>query len=82
MALDYLHVNHILHRDVKVKDLFKFNNSRFYVVNIPETLRTSFVLMLFPHLFQCSNIFLTKNQDIRLGKWPYPLYPHTALGPS
>lgn len=82
MALDYLHVNHILHRDVKVKDFFKFNNIRCYKADIPENFQNQLFMMLFPRLFQCSNIFLTKNQDIRLGKWHCPSDSHTSLSMS
>lgn len=66
MALEYLHANHILHRDVKVNGSYKFNNCRCYVARTYENFEGQLCFDDFPH-FQCSNIFLTKDQDIRLG---------------
>jgi serine/threonine protein kinase len=61
LAVGYLHSNYVLHRDLKVSEeiimMLSFgSSSRQYNV--------------FLSFLQCSNIFLTKDHDIRLGQSP------------
>lgn len=60
LAIDYLHSNRVLHRDLKVHSVFNIERSMISVW--PLVTRIWFFLL------QLSNIFLTKENDIRVGK--------------
>lgn len=60
LAVEYLHANFVLHRDLKVENwIIKFMKLSFSHWSFEDDL----ILYV-----QCSNIFLTKDQDVRLGK--------------
>ena len=61
LAVEYLHSNFVLHRDLKVcVQAVRFSFS-------PQWMSSLYMLICLLLSWQCSNIFLTKDQDIRLG---------------
>lgn len=62
LALDYLHCNRVLHRDLKVNEHCPYPHKSIHQVSASPN------MPLAPVLLQCSNILLTKDNNIRLGK--------------
>lgn len=71
LAVEYLHSNFVLHRDLKVCEIQELTYLNWVSIQLYFN-----VAWFFIPARQCSNIFLTKDQDIRLGKslmnffWP------------
>lgn len=64
LAVEYLHSNFVLHRDLKVCT-FNIRLYRFIYFSLQYIYRDNFCILL----WQCSNIFLTKEKDVRLGNY-------------
>lgn len=62
LAVEYLHSKYVLHRDLKVL-------SRVLTTNVSILIcpKHHITYMELSFSLQCSNIFLTKDQDVRLG---------------
>lgn len=75
LAVEYLHSNYVLHRDLKVCNLIFVNMLVFTVLSYSPKI----ILWLF---WQCSNIFLTKEQDVRLGKFMQVFFTEVEMNAS
>lgn len=66
LAVEYLHSNFVLHRDLKVRIL-----ASVHIIFLKISLQSIFWGDICTFLCQCSNIFLTKEHDVRLGNYQY-----------